>query len=96
MLKVMMSKVTINLKMFSPFMKGKLVYNMNNTLVVTIYKSETRKGNTHIYQVTSITKLYLIGGRCHRTILSFCGRSRNDRLLLDLQTNKRINIIICT
>ena len=43
MLKVIMSKVIINLNMFGPFIKDEIVCNLNNTLIVTIYKSGTKK-----------------------------------------------------
>ena len=48
MLKVMASEVTINFNILSSFMKDKAMNNLNNTLIVVIHKSRTRKINTHI------------------------------------------------
>ena len=48
MIKEMTSKVANNLNMFDPFIKDKVVCNLNNTLVVIVNRSETRKRNTHI------------------------------------------------
>ena len=48
MLKVMASEVIINFNILSSFMKDKAMNNLNNTLIVVIHKSRTRKINTHI------------------------------------------------
>ena len=48
MFKMMMSKMTINLNMLNSFMKNRVMSNLNITLVVTIFKSRMRKGNSHI------------------------------------------------
>ena len=43
--KMIMDKMTIDLDVFSPFMKDIIVSNMNDTLIVTIKKSS--KGCKH-------------------------------------------------
>jgi hypothetical protein len=48
MLEMMTSKMAIDLNVLSSFMKNQVVSNLNRTLVVKIYKSEMRKGNSHI------------------------------------------------
>jgi hypothetical protein len=48
MLEMMTSKMTIDLNVLSSFMKNQVMSNLNRTLVVKIYKSEMRKGNSHI------------------------------------------------
>jgi hypothetical protein len=42
MLNVMMRKMTINLNIFSAFMKELIVSNLNNTLVITIHRTGVR------------------------------------------------------
>ena len=44
--KIITDKMTNNLDVFSPFMKGIIVSNMNGTLVVTIKRSSGRCGYT--------------------------------------------------
>ena len=44
--KMITNKMTIDLDVFSPFMKDIIVSNMNDTLVVTINKSSRGCGHT--------------------------------------------------
>ena len=44
--KMITEKMTINLDVFSPFMEDIIVSNMNDTLVVTIKKSDRGCGYT--------------------------------------------------
>jgi hypothetical protein len=48
MLEMMTSKMTIDLNVLSSLMKNRVVSNLNRTLVITIYRSRVRKGNSHI------------------------------------------------
>ena len=48
MLEVVTCEVTINLNMFSHFMKDEVVSNLNSTFVVTIHWSRTTKENARI------------------------------------------------
>ena len=50
MLKVMTSEVgvTIDLNILDPFMKYRIVCNLNNAFIVKIHKNEIRKRNTYI------------------------------------------------
>jgi hypothetical protein len=48
MLEMMTSKITIDLNVLTPFMKKRVVGNLNRTLVVTIHMSEMRNENSYI------------------------------------------------
>ena len=51
--KMITDKMTINLDVFSPFMKDIIVSNMNGTLVVTIKGSSREGGHTQILKKPS-------------------------------------------
>jgi hypothetical protein len=46
MLKMMMSKITIDLNVLSSLMKNQVVSNLNKTLVVIIHRSRMKKENS--------------------------------------------------
>jgi len=48
MLKMMTSKITIDLNVLSLLKKNRVLSNLNRTPVVTIHRSRMRKGNSHI------------------------------------------------
>jgi hypothetical protein len=48
MLKMMTSKMTLDLNVLRSFMKNRVVSNLNRTLIVTIHRSEMKKENSHI------------------------------------------------
>ena len=48
--KMIIDKMTIDLDVFSPFMKDIIVSNMNDTLVVAIKRSSRGCGHTHVFR----------------------------------------------
>jgi len=86
-LKMMMSRMKIDLNVLSSFMKNRVVSNPNRILVVTIHSSRMRKRYSHICIVT--TKI-LFGNKCRIKIFYFSWRLKNNGLFLTLPRNKRI------
>ena len=57
MLDIMTSKMIIDLNILSPFMKNRVVNNLNRVFVVTIHRSEMRK---KLFIYTSNQTIYLV------------------------------------
>ena len=81
-LQMLANKVTINLKMFRPFMKDNIVGNLNSTAVVKIERVRRRLRDTQIRQETTKPN-NLSSGMSHSTILSFGNTASNDWLFLN-------------
>jgi hypothetical protein len=87
--KMMAHKMTVDLNMFSTFMKYIIMHNLNRTSIITKDRRTEGLRNPHIMEKPTEPE-ELRGGVSKSTILSFSARVGNNRLFLTTSRDKRI------
>ena len=87
------NKVTIDLNMLGPLVKGKVSINKDRCLVITMHRHK-HWGRDALVLYKRLQPYHFMSGSSHSSILSFRTRTTND-LLLSRTSSDKITSYIC-
>ena len=88
LLKMMTNEVTVDLNVLGVLMKNIIMGNVNSTMIITVNRSTSGLGSTHVSQEPAKPEEFR-GGIGESTVLSFSTGMSNNKLFLAMSRDKR-------